>query len=143
MSFEQAAGLPIACMTASFALEDLARLQPGQRILIHAAAGGVGLAAVQLALMLGAEVYATAGSDAKRDMLRKLGVKHVRDIRVVSRSGTRVMSLTAGAGVDVVLNSLSGAFIQAGVETLGRHGCFIEIGKRDILSAEDYAHHSR
>ena len=74
ISFEQAAGLPIACMTASYALENLARLKPGQRILIHAAAGGVGLAAVQLALMLGADVYATAGSDAKRDMLRKLGV---------------------------------------------------------------------
>jgi acyl transferase domain-containing protein/NADPH:quinone reductase-like Zn-dependent oxidoreductase/NADP-dependent 3-hydroxy acid dehydrogenase YdfG/acyl carrier protein len=135
LSFEQAAGLPIACMTASYALENLARLKPGQRILIHAAAGGVGLAAVQLALMLGAEVYATAGSDAKRDMLRKLGVKHVHDSRSLAFRD-EVMSLTSGAGVDVVLNSLSGVFIQAGVETLGRHGCFIEIGKRGILSAE-------
>ena len=134
ISFEQAAGLPIACMTASYALENLARLKPEQRILIQAAAGGVGLAAVQLALMLGAEVYATAGSDAKRDMLRKLGVKHVHDLRSFAFRD-EVMSLTAGAGVDVVLNSLSGAFIQAGVETLGRNGCFIEIGKRGILSA--------
>lgn len=134
LSFEQAAGLPIASMTASYALESLARLKPGQRVLIHAAAGGVGLAAVQLALMLGAEVYATAGSDAKRDMLRKLGVKHVHDSRSLAFRD-EVMSLTAGAGVDIVLNSLSGAFIQAGVETLGRNGCFIEIGKRGILSA--------
>ena len=135
ISFEQAAGLPVACMTASYALENLARLKAGDRILIQAAAGGVGLAAVQLALMLGAEVYATAGSDAKRDMLRKLGVKHVHDSRSLAFRD-EIMSLTAGAGVDVVLNSLSGAFIQAGVETLGRNGCFIEIGKRDILSAE-------
>lgn len=135
LSFEQAAGLPIACMTASYALEHLARLKPGQRILIHAAAGGVGLAAVQLALMLGAEVYATAGSNAKRDMLRKLGVRHVHDSRSLAFRD-EIMSLTAGAGVDVVLNSLSGAFIQAGVETLGRNGCFIEIGKRGVLSAE-------
>jgi phthiocerol/phenolphthiocerol synthesis type-I polyketide synthase C len=126
-----AATLPIAFLTASYALEHLARMQAGDRVLVHAAAGGVGLAAVQLARRAGATVFATAGSPRKHEHLRSLGVEHVLDSRSLSFA-TEVMTLTGGAGVDIVLNSLAGEAVAAGLSTLAPYGRFVEIGRRDI-----------
>ena len=126
----QAATLPIAFLTASYALSQVGRLSRGERVLIHAGAGGVGLAAIQWAQYLGAEVLATAGSEEKRQFLRNLGVAQVMDSRS-PRFAAEVMQFTGGAGVDVVLNSLSGDFIDASFSLLRDHGRFVEIGKRD------------
>ncbi len=131
MSPTDAAAFPIAFVTAYYALSELARLQRGERVLIHAAAGGVGLAAVQLALHAGAEVFATAGNDEKRALLTSLGVAHVMDSRSLAFRD-EVMARTSGEGVDVVLNSLAGDFIPASLATLRSHGRFVELGKRDI-----------
>jgi len=131
MSFEEAATTPIAFLTAYYALHHQGRLARGERALIHAAAGGVGLAAVQICQKAGAEIYATAGSPEKRDFLRSLGVKHVFDSRSLSFAD-EVMKLTNGEGVDIVLNSLAGEAIQASLALLREGGRFLEIGKQDI-----------
>lgn len=131
LTAQEAATLPITFLTASYALEHVARLTAGERVLIHAAAGGVGLAAVQLAQAIGAEVFATAGSPEKRDLLRSLGIRHVMDSRTLAFAD-EVKEITAGKGVDVVLNSLAGEFIPRSLSTLGPYGRFVEIGRRDI-----------
>lgn len=131
LSFEEAATLPVVFMTSWHALRNVARLRQGERILVHAGAGGVGMAAIQIARHLGAEVIATAGSPSKRALLKTLGVQHVID----SRSGDfaeAVMELTNRKGVDVVLNALAGEAIPMGLSCLAEFGRFIEIGKRDI-----------
>jgi NADPH:quinone reductase-like Zn-dependent oxidoreductase/short-subunit dehydrogenase/acyl carrier protein len=134
----QAAALPIACLTASYGLERLAGLKRGQRVLIHAATGGVGMAAVQLAQHLGAEVYATAGSQTKRDHLRSLGIRHVFDSRSLDFA-REIREATGGAGVHVVLNALAGEFIEAGLALLSPGGCFLEMGKRGVWSSTQVA----
>ena len=134
VSFAQAAALPIVTMTALYALERVARLRPGQTILIHAAAGGLGLAAVQLALATGATVFATAGSARKRDAVRAMGVEHVMDSRGAG-FGATIAERTNGRGVDVVLNSLTGDRLVEGLRAVASGGCFIEVGKRDVLDA--------
>ncbi len=134
LSAPQAAALPIACLTASLGLEDLAALQPGERVLIHAATGGVGMAALQLARLLGAEVFATAGSPTKRDHLRALGVAQVFDSRSLAFRD-EILARTGGQGVHVVLNALAGDFIAASLSLLRPGGRFLEMGKRDIWSA--------
>jgi len=131
ISMDDAAGIPIAFVTAEYAIGEIARLKEGERILIHAGAGGVGLAAIQLAQKLGAEVYATAGSERKRAYLHSLGVEHVGNSRSLDFVDS-VREWTDGEGVDVVLNALAGEFIQAGLEVLRYRGRFLEIGKRDI-----------
>jgi myxalamid-type polyketide synthase MxaB len=131
LSHEIAATLPIAFATAWLALHRLAGLGSGDRVLIHAAAGGVGLAAVQIARRAGAEVFATAGSRPKHDYLHALGVEHVLDSRSLSFVKD-VLALTRGAGVDIVLNSLAGEAIGAGLSILAPYGRFVEIGRRDI-----------
>lgn len=118
-------------LTAYYALVEVARLQPGERILIHSAAGGVGLAAVQVAQWLGAEIYATAGNDEKRDFLHGLGVRHVMDSRSLTFAD-EVRALTRGAGVDVVLNALDGEALRQSFALLAPYGRFVEIGKKDI-----------
>jgi acyl transferase domain-containing protein/NADPH:quinone reductase-like Zn-dependent oxidoreductase/acyl carrier protein len=131
LSFEEAATLPVVFMTAWHALKNVARLRKGERVLIHSGAGGVGMAAIQIARHLGAEVIASAGSPAKRALLQTLGVKHVID----SRRGDfaeAVIELTNRRGVDVVLNALAGEAIPMGLSCLAEFGRFIEIGKRDI-----------
>jgi len=131
LSFEEAATIPVVFMTSWHALKNVARLRKGERVLIHAGAGGVGMAAIQIAHHLGAEVIASAGSPAKRALLATLGVKHVID----SRRGDfteAVMELTDRRGVDVVLNALAGEAIPMGLSCLAEFGRFIEIGKRDI-----------
>src|SRR5207237_1053057 len=125
------ATLPVVFMTAWYALRNVGRLRENERVLIHAGAGGVGMAAIQIALHLGAEVIVTAGSPNKRALLKTLGVKHVID----SRRGDfaeSVLNLTDGKGVDVVLNALAGEAIPMGLSCLAEFGRFIEIGKRDI-----------
>ena len=127
----EAAGFPIVFLTAHYALDRLAHLARGERVLIHAAAGGVGLAAIQLAHAAGAEVFATAGNEQKREIVRSLGVRHVFDSRSLGFRD-EVLAATNGEGVDVVLNSLTGEFIGAGLDVLRPYGRFVEIGKRDI-----------
>ncbi|MGA2031843.1 MAG: SDR family NAD(P)-dependent oxidoreductase, partial [Thermoguttaceae bacterium] len=127
----EAATIPITFMTAYYGLVTLARLQPGERVLIHAGAGGVGLAAIQIARHLGAEVFATAGSEQKRDFLRALGVPHVMSSRTLDFAD-EILKLTGHRGVDVVLNSLPGEAIPKSLSILSAYGRFLEIGKTDI-----------
>jgi acyl transferase domain-containing protein len=138
MRAEDAAGIAVPFLTAQYGLHDLARLQTGERVLIHAAAGGVGLAAVQLAQHCGAEVFATAGSAEKRAFLRRLGVSHVMDSRSAAFADG-VLAATCGRGVHIVMNSLADEFIPAGLRALAPGGCFLELGKRGIWSAEQVA----
>ncbi len=133
MSHEQAATLPVVFLTVHYALARLAHLRPGETLLVHGGAGGVGLAALQYARHLGARVIATAGTPAKRDLLRALGVTHVFDSRTLDFA-EQVRGATGGHGVDVVLNSLSGEAITRGLEALRPGGRFIELGKRDIYA---------
>lgn len=138
LSAEQAAAFPLVYLTAYYALNTLANLQAGQRILIHAAAGGVGMAAVQLALRAGAEIFATASTPAKRDQLLALGVHHVFHSRTLDFAD-EIRAITNGQDVDVILNSLAGNFIPASLSILAENGVFLEIGKRDIWTAEQVA----
>jgi acyl transferase domain-containing protein/acyl carrier protein len=131
VSFDEAATIPITFLTAHYGLNYLARMGPGDRVLIHAAAGGVGLAAIQLARRAGAEVYATAGSPEKRAFLESLGLKHVFNSRSAD-FGEAVLERTGGKGVDVVLNSLAGEFIPKSLALLAPFGRFVEIGRIDI-----------
>ncbi|NEC67591.1 type I polyketide synthase [Streptomyces sp. SID9727] len=133
VSGPDAAALPCAYLTAWYALRHLARLRPGEKVLIHSASGGTGLAALNLARACGAEVFATAGSVTKRAYLRGLGVQHVMDSRTTDFA-EQVRVLTGGRGVDVVLNSLTGPAQSAGLELLTHQGRFIELGKRDIYA---------
>ncbi|MFJ1867437.1 type I polyketide synthase [Streptomyces sp. NPDC088097] len=131
-SHAEAASMPSTFLTAYYALFEVMRLREGQRILIHAAAGGVGMAAVQLARHIGAEVYATA-SPAKWDTLRGLGLDDAhlassRDLEFVEK----FLDSTGGRGVDVVLNSLAHTFVDASLKLLPQGGNFIEMGKTDI-----------
>ncbi|MEZ4297754.1 MAG: acyltransferase domain-containing protein [Polyangiaceae bacterium] len=130
LSLVEAATLPIVFATAYYSLAHVARLSRGERVLIHAGAGGVGMAAIQWAQHVGAEVFATAGSPAKRELLRSLGVQHVMDSRSLSFVDD-VRRATGGEGVDVVLNSLSGELLVASFGLLRDYGRFVEIGKRD------------
>jgi acyl transferase domain-containing protein/NADPH:quinone reductase-like Zn-dependent oxidoreductase/SAM-dependent methyltransferase/NAD(P)-dependent dehydrogenase (short-subunit alcohol dehydrogenase family)/acyl carrier protein len=131
VSFAEGATLPITFITAVFALQRLGQLRAGERVLIHAAAGGVGQAAVQVAQAVGATVFATAGSDQKRDFLRAQGIEYVMDSRGLEFAH-EILQLTHGEGIDVVLNSLSGRAIAKGMAVLRPHGRFLEIGKTDI-----------
>jgi NADPH:quinone reductase-like Zn-dependent oxidoreductase/acyl carrier protein len=133
MSFAEAATLPVAAVTVYYSLHHLARLAKGERILIHGAAGGVGLAAVQYAQSVGAEIFASAGTPEKRALLRRLGVQHIVDSRTLAfADDIRVM--TGGEGVDVVLNSLAGEAIHKGISLLRPYGRFVELGKRDFYA---------
>ncbi|PAT36632.1 type I polyketide synthase [Vandammella animalimorsus] len=131
-SFEAAATVPTVFFTVYYALVQLADLQPGERVLIHGAAGGVGMAAIALAQHLGAEVYASAGSEDKRDFVRLLGVERVFDSRSLDFADA-LMQVTHGQGVDVVLNSLAGEAMRRSLELLRPFGRFLELGKRDFF----------
>ena len=140
LSSVAAATLPNAFLTASYCLRQLAEMRRGQRVLIHAATGGVGLAAVQLARLVGAEIFATAGSDEKREYLRNLGITQVFNSRSLDFA-QEISAATGGQGVDVVLNSLAGDFISAGFSVLREGGCFIEIGKNGIWTEQQARAH--
>jgi acyl transferase domain-containing protein/thioesterase domain-containing protein/acyl carrier protein len=133
ITFEEAATIPVAFMTAWYALHQLGKIQLGEKILIHAATGGVGLAAIQIARLAGAEIFATTGNDEKRNFLRRLGIRHVMDSRSTAFAG-KIRELTRGAGVDLVLNSLAGDAIAKGLSVLAPGGRFLEIGKRDVYA---------
>jgi NADPH:quinone reductase-like Zn-dependent oxidoreductase/acyl carrier protein len=123
----------VAAVTVYYSLNHLARLARGERILIHGAAGGVGLAAVQYAQSVGAEIFASAGSPEKRALLRRLGIRHIVDSRTLAFADD-VRAMTGGEGVDVVLNSLAGEAIPKGVSLLRPYGRFVELGKRDFYA---------
>lgn len=131
-SFEAAATVPTVFFTVYYALKYLADLQPGERVLIHGAAGGVGIAAVQLARHLGADVFATAGSDDKRDFVSLLGADRVFDSRSLAFADD-IRIATRGQGVDVVLNSLAGEAMRRSLDVLSPFGRFLELGKRDFF----------
>ncbi|WP_225440309.1 type I polyketide synthase [Amycolatopsis eburnea] len=133
-TFAEAASVPVAFVTAYYALFDLGGLDAGQSVLIHAAAGGVGMAAVQLARTKNAEVFATA-SPAKHDAVRALGVTNIASSRDLEFS-QRFLAATEGRGVDVVLNSLTGSFVDASLDLLPRGGRFLEMGKTDLRGAD-------
>ncbi|QUR69706.1 acyltransferase domain-containing protein [Mycobacterium spongiae] len=129
----QAAAVTTASSAAWYALQDLARIRAGDKVLIHSATGGVGQAAIAIARAAGAQIYATAGSQKRREMLRAMGIEHVYDSRSV-QFAEQIRQDTDGYGVDIVLNSLTGAAQLAGLKLLALGGRFIEIGKRDIYA---------
>jgi malonyl CoA-acyl carrier protein transacylase len=134
LSFTEAATIPLVFLTAYYGLHELAKLRPGEKVLIHAAAGGVGQAAIQIAQQVGAEVYATA-SPPKWPFLQSLGIQNIFNSRTLDFA-EQILQLTDGRGVDVVLNSLNGDFIPKSLETLSQGGRFVEIGKMGIWTAE-------
>ncbi|HET9139090.1 acyltransferase domain-containing protein, partial [Actinophytocola sp.] len=138
-TFEQAASVPVTFLTAWYGLKEVAGVGPGDRVLVHAAAGGVGIAAVQLARYLGAEVFGTA-SAGKWDTLRALGLDddHIASSRTVEFE-QRFLAATGGRGVDVVLNCLTGDLLEASLRLLSDGGRFVEIGKTDIRDPEQVA----
>ncbi len=140
-SFTQAAGVPLVFLTALYALEDLGGLKSGESILVHAAAGGVGMAATQIARHLGAEVYGTA-STGKWDALRAAGIAddHIASSRTIDFEHEFTIA-TDGQGVDVVLNALSGEFVDASLRLLaqGYGGRFLEMGKTDVRHPDEVA----
>ncbi|MFE1775922.1 SDR family NAD(P)-dependent oxidoreductase [Streptomyces sp. NPDC059008] len=138
-SFAQAAAVPAVFLTASYALIDLADLRPGESVLVHAGTGGVGMAAVQLARHLGAEVYATA-SPAKWETLRSMGLDdaHIASSRTLEFE-EKFRRTSQGRGVDVVLNSLAGEFVDASLRLLGADGRFLEMGKTDVRDPQTVA----
>ncbi|HEY8810013.1 MAG TPA: SDR family NAD(P)-dependent oxidoreductase, partial [Solirubrobacterales bacterium] len=138
-SFEQAAALPIAFLTAHYGLVDRAGLKAGEKVLVHAGAGGVGMAAIQIAQHIGAEVFATA-SPSKWDALREMGIAedHIASSRELDFKD-KFLQVTDGEGVDVVLNALAGEFIEASLDLLPRGGRFVEMGKTDIRDPEQVA----
>ncbi|MGQ7242646.1 SDR family NAD(P)-dependent oxidoreductase [Salinicola sp. V024] len=147
IGYAAAATIPTTFFTVYYSLKHLARVQPGERLLIHGAAGGVGLAAIQVGRWLGAEIYATVGSPEKQDFLRLLGVERIYDSRsltfaeeilhdnVIERQALENGGNGRGTGVDgvdVVLNSLAGEAINQNLRVLKPFGRFIELGKRDF-----------
>ncbi|BAZ53637.1 beta-ketoacyl synthase [Nostoc sp. NIES-4103] len=138
LSFEEAASIPVNFLTAYYALHHVAQISAGDRILIHAAAGGTGMAAVQIAKLAGAEVFATA-SPPKWEALRKMGVKHIMNSRNVDFA-EQVMEITHDEGVNVVFNSLtSGDFITKSLSVVSPQGRFVEIGKRGVWDSSQVA----
>ena len=142
-SFIEAAGMPVVFLTALYGLAELAGLRSGESVLIHAATGGVGMAAVQLARHWGADVFVTA-SRGKWDTLRAMGFDddHIADSRSLEFE-EKFLSVTAGRGVDVVFNSLAGEFIDASLRLLPRGGRFIEMGITDIRDGQLIAEQHR
>jgi acyl transferase domain-containing protein/NADPH:quinone reductase-like Zn-dependent oxidoreductase/acyl carrier protein len=138
-SFSEGASMPLAFLTAYRGLVDLAALQPGDRVLVHAGAGGVGMAAVQLGRHLGAEVFATA-SPRKWAALRGLGIddEHLASSRDLGFR-EKFLAATDGEGMDVILNALAGDFVDASFDLLPRGGRFVEMGKADIREADAVA----
>lgn len=131
LGFEEAATLPTVFLTAYYALVTLARMQPGERVLIHAATGGVGQAAIQIAQEIGLEIFATAGTPEKRVLLREQGVTQIFDSRSLNFAD-EILRVTGGRGVDAVLNSLAGDFIPKNFAVLAPFGRYLEIGKIDV-----------
>jgi phthiocerol/phenolphthiocerol synthesis type-I polyketide synthase C len=133
LGFEAAATLPVAYLTAYYALVHLAGLKPGETVLVHGGAGAVGLAALGIARLRGARAIVTAGSEEKRALLRHLGADAALNSRTAAFAD-EVATLTQGKGVDVVLNSLSGEAMARSLDCLRPFGRFVELGKRDFYA---------
>lgn len=133
LGIEEAATLPVAFLTAYLGLVVRGGISAGDRVLVHNATGGVGLAALQIAQQVVAEVFATAGSPEKRALLKEMGISHVMDSRSLDFA-EEIMDKTDGQGVDIVLNTLSSTAMRASMSVLAPHGRFIEIGKTDLLN---------
>ena len=131
MSHVEAATLPTVFLTSHYAMNELARMETGESILIHAGTGGVGQAAIQIAKHLGLTIFSTAGTPEKRQLLRDMGVDHVLDSRSLEFAD-EIMRITRGEGVDAVLNSLAGDFIAKNFSVLKTFGRYMEIGKVDV-----------
>jgi NADPH:quinone reductase-like Zn-dependent oxidoreductase len=134
MSFETAATLPMCYTTAYVSLYDMARVQKGEKVLIHAAMGGLGQAAIVLAKHAGAEIFVTVGTAEKREFaIEKYGIQpdHIFSSRDASFA-SGVLAMTGGKGVDIVLNTLAGTLLQESFNCIAQFGRFIEIGKRDL-----------
>ncbi len=136
MSFTEAATLPLTFLTAHYGLAELAKIKPGDKVLIHAASGGVGQAAIQIAKQAGAEIFATA-SQGKWEFLRSMGIEKIFNSRTLDFA-EQIKAETKGAGVDIVLNSLNGEYIDKSLGILATGGRFIEIGKIGIWSQEQF-----
>ncbi|WP_320675169.1 thioester reductase domain-containing protein [Prochlorococcus sp. MIT 1341] len=132
MSAEEGASFSTAFLTAAYGLEKLAKLEPNQTVLIHSAAGGVGQAAMQIAKRSGAKIFATA-SAGKQNLIKEQGVEGVFDSRTLDFAD-QILDCTNGVGVDVVLNSLKGEWVDASFKCLKKGGKFLELGKIDIWS---------
>ena len=139
LSYSEAVTIPVTFLTAYHTLVNQAKLQPGESILIHSAAGGVGLAAVAIAQQIGAEIYATA-SPSKWSLLQTKGVKNIFNSRTLDFA-EEILSLTEEKGMDVVLNSFNGEYISKSLEVLADKGRFIEIGKQGIWTQEQVREH--
>ena len=135
LGYEAAVTIPTTFFTAYYALKYLAHLEPGERVLIHGAAGGVGIAAIQVAQWLGADIYATVGSPEKRDFLKLLGVgvDNIFNSRSLTFSEELIAKTPDEKGVDVILNCLSGEAIAQNLRALKPFGRFLELGKRDFF----------
>ena len=136
LDWAQAAGSTLAFLTAYYALTVIGKAKPGERVLVHAAAGGVGMAAVLLAQRAGLEVFATAGSQSKRDVLISMGIKNVYDSRSLDFAD-EISRDTKSEGVDIVLAAVTGPAIAAGLRLLREGGRYLEIGKAEILSGDE------
>jgi NADPH:quinone reductase-like Zn-dependent oxidoreductase len=134
-SFARAASVPLAFLTAWYGLVELGGLRAGESVLVHAAAGGVGMAAVQVARLVGAEVFATA-SPGKWEVLRAAGIDdaHIASSRDAGFE-EKFRRVSGGRGVDMVLDALAGELVDAGLRLLTRGGRFVEMGKTDIRDA--------
>jgi acyl transferase domain-containing protein/acyl carrier protein len=126
LSFEAAAALPVAFLSAEYALHDMAQLAEGERVLIHAASGDIGLAAVQVALRSGATIFASAAVPEHRYLL-SLGVTHVLDPRAADFA-PRLMELTDGRGIDVAIDAIGGEFAAVTLASLAPGGRFVAVG---------------
>lgn len=133
LSWEEAACIPTAFITSYYGLHYLARLKRGEKVLIHTASGGVGLSAIQVAKWLGAEIFVTAGTEAKREHLASIGLKKPID----SRGGNfaeEILERTGGEGVDVILNTLAGDAVEEGLRILKNFGRFLQMDKKEIAA---------
>ena len=135
MSFEEAATLASVYLTALYSIFDLANTRRGHRVLIHSATGGLGIASIQICQYIGAEVFATVGTVAKRDFLvQELGIAedHIFNSRSTS-FGPQLMKATNGYGADVILNSLAGDLLDESWRCIANSGTMVELGKKDML----------
>ncbi|EME41518.1 polyketide synthase-like protein [Dothistroma septosporum NZE10] len=143
LSDEDAAAILVPYVTVLWSFIEKARMKKGQTVLIHSAAGGVGIAAIHVARWLGTEIYLTVGGPSKADFLvNQLGVPRERIFNSRNDSFLKdVLAATGGRGVDVVLNSLSGELLHASWQCVAAGGCMLEIGKRDFLGRAKLAMH--
>ncbi|MFD4509113.1 SDR family NAD(P)-dependent oxidoreductase [Streptomyces sp. NPDC058457] len=133
LGLAEAATVPISYLTAWYGLLELAALREGERVLVHSATGGVGLAAIQVARWRGAEIYATAGSEKRRALLRAMGVAHVADSR--ADFAGPLLDATRGEGMDVILNSLTGTAVDQNLGMLAPYGRYVELAGRDLADS--------